>query len=271
MKKKIDKKLYNLYLNVEYIFKFSYYFKWKADLDRVYIPKYKKYKKLFISIILDKTSIIKKKLYIYWLYFLNIKRHIFWLYFKEIYLDLVWTSVCNYMYFFFILTPMNIFLILKYNIKRKNLIRGYNNLEWDHIKKVFYRYFYLIIILILLYWGLNVIFIWSLLIYIIFKYIFEYFFSFFWYNIKLYFFSWNNFLKLSMYKAQRLILDLEFQYETLFLFVYMHVEHDIILSYKLVYSTIKGYYKYYYFNWFYYKLYLFLGYKNLINIFIKFL
>jgi hypothetical protein len=74
-----------------------------------------------------------------------------------------------------------------------------------------------------------------------------------------------------MYKGQRLILDLEFQYETLFLFVFMHVEHDIILSFKVIYSTIKGYYKYYYFHWFYYKFFIFLGFRNFKNVFFKFL
>jgi hypothetical protein len=211
-------------------------------------------------------------LYIYWLYFLNIKRHIFWLYFKEIYLDLLLTSFFNYLYFFFIIMPMNIFLKLKYHFIRKSLIKAYNKLEWDHIKWIFHRYYKLIIILILLYWSGNFIFILSLLIhYIIFKYIFEYFCSYFIYQLKVYFFSWKNFLKLSMYKGQRLILDLEFQYETLFLFVFMHVEHDIILSFKVIYSTIKGYYKYYYFHWFYYKFFIFLGFRNFKNVFFKFL
>lgn len=264
-KKYFDRKLYNVYVFFEYIFEFSYIYEWQEDMNTIYIPKYKKYKKIYIIFFLERTTKIRKKIYIFYLYFLNIKRIIFWLYIKEIYLDLLWTSIKIYIYYILILIPLTIYIYLKAVFRREYMIWAFNRKEWLHVRPVYHKYYFRIFKLVILYeicsLFLNLFFICSF----IFLYIFEYTYSYFLYNLKLTFHAYY-FIKLASYESLRIWIDLYFQYYTLFLYNYLHCDWDINISFKIIISLIIANYRYFYFNVFHYKLYILLAFIALINL-----
>jgi hypothetical protein len=268
-KKKIDKILYNIFLKIEYFFSFAYIEKIKFELDYKYIPKYKKYKKYSIQywlIIWEKTLKIRKKIYKYIIYLDFLKRKIFWLYIKEIYLDLVWTLLKSWLYYIFILMPLYFYINMKYKIIKKyiqfdlnkrELIKPlkiiYFNILINFFKQNLYNLFLFFLIIV------------SIPFYFICKFLNYFLFSFIIYYIKVKLYNWYYFYKILNYEELKIKSDIEFQIYTLFFFVYMHAFHDLRLHWFILYILYKGYNKYYYFNKFYYKLYLHMYYKFIKN------
>ena len=260
----LDKKLYNIYLKLEYIFGFSYIIEWIKLLEgRKY--KYLKYFKLYASIFMEKTFYIRKKLYIYYLYTLNIIRTIFWLYIFKIYLNLFFSSMFCTFYFIFIITPQNIFIYIKYWFIYKSTIFNINRREWIHVRDIFYKFFFFFNNIFWFNFNYYLLSLNFFFVFVYSKYLFEYILSWFIYSMKLFFFDWKYFVYLTDYKGSRLFMDLIFQYETLFLFIFLHCEWDINLNVYFFRNAIKGHFKYFYFIMTQYKFFNYLRKINFIS------
>lgn len=264
IKKTIDKKMYNIYNNIENLFKFSFINDWKNDIKNIYLPKIKKNYKIMNIIILDKTIKLRKLTYLYILYLKNIMRTIFWLYIFKIYLDLILTSFYSYIYFIIIIMPINIYLLIKYNIKRLYTFLIINFEELNHVKNIYIKFFFLFTLIFIKIWIYIFFLIVFILGYLILKYFFEYLFSFLLFYIKVCFFHWKYYFFLLQYKGSRLWLDLIFQCYTLFLSIYLHSIWDINLNFYFFKYAIMGNFKYFYFNYTHYKFFIFLAIINII-------
>lgn len=267
LKKFLDKKLYNLYLSIEYVFKFSYIFKWKKIIEQ-YLYIYIKYIRIYNLIIMEKTIKIRKIIYLYFLYLCNIKRSIFWLYIIIIYSNLFFTSIYCTLYFLVIIAPINLYLFIDYYIYLNYTMYLLNRLEWNHVKFYFYKLFYSFI----KFFFNNIILYFFLLSFIIFfefiKYLFEYLLSWLVYLIKVNFFNWIYFLYLTQYKGCRVIMDIAFQFDTLFkLHFFKHNEYEANMNYYFYLHCLIGNYKYFYFSIIQYKFFNNIRFTNIFKSF----
>ncbi len=259
IKKSIDIKLYNSYLKLEYLLKFSYIIIWWKFIEKkikIITNYYKTYYKIYSVIILEKTKTYRKKSYLYYLYIKNISRSIFWLYFFKIFMKFLFLPklYCN-LYFITVITFMNNIIFLEYKRWVKLTMKYFNNLEWSHVKKFFHRFY----LLMLKWFILNFIYyIFIIIYYIIFyinKYLFEYIYSWVIYELKVYFFSWINYLYLLQYKGSRLFTDLVYQFFTLYLSIYTHYKYDAVINFYFFKHLIFGYVKYLYFTYTQYRFF----------------